>query len=412
MANNIIIPRSGQSRKWDIHGTPGATLEIYIKQGSNYYNFDTDSFQTAVKKLKAEIPSSGLLRRYITIPQVSSDTSYDYYIATTGSTTSNVELTNDRRVGTLFQKGPKTATFTTTEDTTLSIASALTGGTLKATNTSLEQTGAVTEVSSKFVYIHSVPTWDIETGGAWTNSRTVRQKIKYGKGTIWYVEDGTNITTGLSVTGKNIIDEITVSAISGNMITLSAAQRLTDGQELTFSKSGWEFESIYAKAENSGTTSVTFLNSTTVAKVGIADVTVELDIDEYVSVKPNAFPVNVNCPAGGNVEISVNRECTNYLGELGDNDANQSSKTYAIHSIPAASTSSAAIRTGLGAAIGTLSLDAGEHMGSAGTGEVTYTSHASQIAGDTDIFYYKTTDAQTPTVDSSTTQGIVTVTIV
>ena len=412
MSVTKTISRSGETRGLTLSGNSGAEFEMYIKQGSNYYNFDTDSFQTTVKTLKSEIPSNGVFRINIVIPEVTSNTSYDFYVRPIGSTVNNITTTNEQKIGTLYQKGTATATFTTTEDTTLSIASALTGGTLTTANASLTQTGAVTEASSKFVYIHSIPTWNVETGGAWTLSNTVKTTVSSFSGTVVQVADGTNITSGYSVVGENIIDEITVSAISGNKVTLSAAQRLVDGQELTFSKSGWEFESIYAKAKGSGTASVTFTNSTTVSKVGIADVIVELDIDEYVSVKPNAFPVNVNCPAGGNVPISVERECTNYLNALGDNDANQSTKTYKIHSIPAHATSSAAIRMASTAVIGTLSLDADESMGSAGAGDVTYTSHANQIAGDTDVFYYKTTDAQTPTVDSSTTQGIVTVTIV
>lgn len=412
MAISKTISRVGETRELTLNGNPGAEFELYIKQSSNYYNFDTDKFQTVIKTLKSEIPSNGIFRRDILIPTVTSNTSYDFYVRPIGSTTSNLVTTNEQKIGTLFQKGAVTATFTTTEDTTLSIASALTGGTLTTPNVQLTQTGAVTEASGLLVYIHTIPTWDIETGGAWTLSNTVNTTVDSFDRTIVYVADGTNIASGYSVTGENIIDEITVSAISGNKVTLSAAQRLVDGQRLTFSKNEWEFKNIYAKAEGSGTTSVTFSNSTTVSKVGIADITSELDIDEYVSVKPNAFPVNVNCPAGGTVLIYPHQDCVNYLSGNGDIDANLSSKTFKIHSIPAAATSSAAIRTGIATIIGTLSLGADEAMGDAGEGVVTYTAHASQEAGDTDIFYYKTVDAQSSPVTSSTTQGIVTVTIV
>ena len=54
---------------------------------------------------------------------------------------------------------------------------------------------------------------------------------------------------------------------------------------------------------------------------------------------------------------------------------------------------------------------AGQTLGTATT-DLVYHAHASMEAGDTDIFYYKTTDAQSTPVTSSTTQGIVTVTIV
>ena len=419
MAISETISRSGETRGISLNGSPSARFEIYIKQGSNYYNFDTDSFQTTVKTLKSEIPSNGVFRRDIVIPEVTSNTSYDFYVRPIGSTVSNLKMTNEQKMGTLFQKGTATATFTTTEDTTLAIASGATGGTLTTVGTTLAQEGAVTEASSKFVYVHSIPTWDTETGGAWTNARIVKQNVKYGKDTVWYVEDGTNIVTGLAVTGENIIDEITVSAISGNKVTLSAAQRLTDEQELTFSPSGWEFKNIYFKivTQTSGTTRVDVKNITEVDKVGISDITVELDIDEYISVKPNAFPVNVNCPAGGSVKIACNSVCTNYLGTEGDLDANLASKVFKVHSIPAHATSSAAIRLQSVSVIGVLKKEdgevysAGETLGTATT-DLVYHSHASMEAGDTDIFYYKTTDGQTPTVDSSTTQGKVTVTIV
>lgn len=412
MAISKTISRTGETREITLSGNSGAKFELYIKQGSNYYNFDTDKFQTAVKILKTEIPSNGVFRRDVVIPTVTSNTSYDFFVRPISGTTSNIATTNEQKIGTLFQKGAVTATFTTTEDTTLSIASALTGGTLTKANTQLSQKGAVTEASGLLVYIHSIPTWDIETGGAWTLSNTVKTTVDRFDKTIVYVADGTNIASGHSVTGENIIDEITVSAISGNKVTLSAAQRLTDGQRLKFSKNEWEFKNISAKAIGSGTTSVTMSNTTEVAKVGIADITSELDIDEYVSVKPNAFPININCPAGGNVVIFPYRDCTNFLEELGDIDANLSSKTFKVHSIPAHATSSAAIRLSAPAVIGTLSLDADEAMGSAGEGSVTYTAHALMEAGDTDIFFYKTVDAQSSPVTSSTTQGKVTVTIV
>jgi len=418
MAEKITISRGEQNRNWDIHGGPGAKFEIYVKQGSNYYNFDTDSFQGVVKTLKTEIPSNGFFRRSIAIPQVSANTSYDFFIRPIGNTTSSLNTTNEQKIGTIFQKGTATATFTTTEDLTLSIASALTGGTLSTPNLKLTQTGAITEASGLFVYIHTVPTWDIETGGAWTLSNTVKTKVNSSDKTIVYVDDGTNIVSGYSVTGEGILDEITVSAISGNMVTLSAAQRLKAGEILTFSKSGWEFKNIRAKAENSGTTSVTMSNMAEVEKVGIADIICELDIDEYVSVKPNAFPIpDVVCPAGGSVVIKCHLECTNFLGRIGDLDANLASKVFKVHSIPSGATSSAAIRTGDLATFGILkneggdTYSAGQTLGTATT-DLVYHAHALMEAGDTDIFYYKTTDAQSSAVDSSTTQGKVTVTIV
>ena len=393
-----------------VNGDNGAEFELYVKQGTKYYNFDTNSFSSTEFILKKQlIPSSGKYQKKISIPSVSSDTSYNFFIRTSPNTNLQETLTHDQKIGTLFQKATKTATFTTTDDTTLSIASALTGGTLTVADQVLNQTGAITEASGNLVYIHSIPTWDLRTGGAWTLSNLVEETVTDVRRDVVYVEDGTNIASGYSVDGENIVDEITVSAISGNKITLSAAQRIEIGDVLRFSKSGWEFKNIYAKlTTGSGTTSVTMSNVTEVAKVGIANIACELDIDEYVSIKPNAFPVNVNVPAGTATTINPIDECTNYLGQTGDIDANVETKTYKIHSVPSNSTSSSSID----GEFGTIDLAADEVMGSAGTASVVYTPHDAMVAGHTDHFYYKTTDAQSSPQTSSTTQGKISITIV
>ena len=406
MSITKTISQAGETRTIKLSGNPNSKFEIYVKQGSNYYNFDTDSFTPTINILKNQsIPSNGLYTKDIIIPSVTSNTSYDFFVRPIGETKLNVRTTPDQKIGTLYQKGTATATFTTTDDTTLSIHSDLTGATATKKGKVVSQTGAVTEASGNLVYIHSLPTWDKETGGAWTNSRTVQQEVQHGSGTVWYVDDGTNIVSGHAVVGDGIIDEITVSAISGNKVTLSAAQDLEAGQLLTFSYREWIFSNVSASVKpTSGTTSVQLTNNVTVEKVGIGNVTVELDIDEYISVKPNAFPVNnVKCPAGTAIEIVAADECTNYLGELGDNDANVATKTFKVHSIPSASTTS----TDLG--YGTLDLAADATMTDS---IVAYTPHAAMVPGDTDYFYYKTVDAQSTPVTSSLTQGKISITIV
>jgi hypothetical protein len=411
MAETKTISREGQTRNVEIIGRPGSVFEFFVKQGSNYYNFNTTTFTSTVSELKNQtIPSSGKYNIDVVIPEVTSNTQYDFFIRPGVNTKLSVEMTNDLKIGTLYQKGKPKVTVTTTDDTTLSIASALTGGTAVNPNEVVSQRGAITEASGNLVYVHSLPTWNQQTGGAWTNARTVTQTIVHGKGTVWHVKDGTNITTGLSVTGKNIIDETTVSAVSGNKITLSAAQRLRRGQKLKFTPSQWEFSDVRSRAATSGVTSVNFSQQVVVKKVGIADLTVELDIDDYIDIKPNAFPVNVDCPVGTTIEIDCALECTNFLGELGDLDAN--TKTFKIQSIPTHTTSSAAIRLASVGVIGTVSKAADEPFGSAGVSTIEYTPHAEMIPGDTDVFYYKTVDAQSSPQTSSLTQGKVTVTIV
>ena len=405
MAITKTIGHTGETRKIRINGNAGAKFGLYVKQGSNYYNWDTDAFQTLEKILKfQEIPSTGGYAKDIVIPEVTTDTSYDFYINALPGTISNVSTTHAQKIGTLYQKGPKKTTFTTTSAASLVIASGLTGGILTNTTDTLTQAGTITKSGSPLIYVHGTPSWNKDDGGNWTNAKTVSATVDLVSGTKVVLVDGTNISSGDSITGDNIIDEITVSAISGNTITLSAAQNLSIGQTLTFSKSGWEIGPISATMKNSGTTAVTMSMDANVAKIGIADVTCACVVDSFVSVKPNAFPVTgILCPAGGNVVIDVVGYCTNYLGTKGDNDGGQEEKEYIIHSIPTTSTSS------IGSA-GTSSVAADGSMGSTGVGTVTYTAHGDMVAGDTDYFYYKTTDAATTA--SATDQGKISIIIV
>tara|TARA_R100000697_G_scaffold101196_1_gene113642 strand:- start:890 stop:2131 length:1242 start_codon:yes stop_codon:yes gene_type:complete len=413
MAVTKTISRDGETRAIKITGKAGSTFEFYIKQGSNYYNFDSNSFTSSIFILKKqEIPANGNYVKKVVIPAVTSNTKYDFFITPTGSSKLNIKTTDDLKVGTLYQKGAVTLTVTTTDDTTLNIASSLTGGTATEAGATINQSGAITEASGNLVYVHEIPKWTPQTGGAWTNSRKVLGTVLHGRKTIYTLEDATNVVTGLTVTNPEIIDEITVSAVSGNTITLSSATPLNPGDILTFTPSQWEFSAIGSKVNSthSGTTSVTFSQDVTVAKVGTANLTVELDVDDFISIKPNAFPVNVNCPVGTTIEVDCKAECTNFLGTLGDLDRN--TKTFKVQSIPAHATSSAAIRTADTSIIGTISKAADEAFGSAGNGVIEYTPHASMIPGDTDVFFYKTVDAQSSPQTSSLTQGKVTITIV
>jgi len=415
MAISKTIPYTGENTDIKISGTPGSEFELYVLQGSSYYNFDTNSFSATIKILKNEkIPSNGVYIKTVVIPQVTADVKYDFFVRPIGSTKSNLQSTNEQKIGTIYQKGTKTITFTTTSAASLVIASGLTGGTATQVDGQVSQKGTITKGGSPLIYVHSTPTWNKQDGGNWTFSNEVKTTVTNVNRAVVTVEDGSDIASGYAVVGENIVDKITVSAISGNKITLSTAQRLTDGQELVFSKAEWGVKTIYAKLKNSGTTAVTMSMVAEVSKVGIANLTSACAVDGFVSVKPNAFPVNVTCPAGGNTgAIDVVRLCTNYQGGTGDIDANQEDKTYAIFSIPAAATSSAVQRLSAVGIIGTINLAANEAMGDAGSEAlVTYTAHAQMIAGDTDVFFYDCVDDQSTPVASATDQGKITVTIV
>ena len=409
MAISKTIPYTGENTDIKISGTPGSEFELYVLQGSSYYNFDTNSFSATVKILKNEkIPSNGVYIKTVVIPQVTADAKYDFFVRPIGSTKSNLQNTNEQKIGTIYQKGTKTMTFTTTSAASLVIASGLTGGTATQVDGRVSQAGTITKSGSPLIYVHSTPTWNKQDGGNWTFSNEVKTTVTNVNGAVVTVEDGSDIASGYAVVGENIVDEITVSAISGNKITLSTAQRLTDGQELVFSKAEWGVKTIYAKLKNSGTTAVTMSMVAEVSKVGIANLTSACAVDGFVSVKPNAFPVNATCSAGGEVEINIVRECTNYQGGRGDIDVNQADKTYAIFSIPADATSSRPTDGEFGG----ISLDANEAMGSAGAGVVTYNAHANMVAGDTDFFFYDCIDDQSTPVASATDQGKISITIV
>ena len=240
MAITNTIGYGGEERTITINGDNGSEFELYIKQGTNYYNWDTDEFQTTEKVLKNQkIPISGKYDRSIVIPTVTSDTSYDFYMRTLPGTASNISTTHEQKIGVIYQKGEKTMTFTATESSALvvqnsgSAGSDLTGGTLNDNLTTLTQTGTITEGSDPalFVYIHETPSWNINDGGNWTNANIVTSKVSSFSGAIVNLgeDGGDNISSGYAVTGKGIADEITVSSISGDIVTLSAAQNLTQG---------------------------------------------------------------------------------------------------------------------------------------------------------------------------------------
>ena len=434
MADSKTIGYSSVTRTISINGTAGAEFELYIKQSTNYYNWNTNVFGPTEKILKFQkIPTSGTYVIKYVIPTVTTDTSYDFFIRANPGTTLSIPTTHEQKIGTLYQKGAKTATFTATESTTLVVQNSgsagtdLTGGTLANNYTTLTQTGTITEASGLFAYCHSIPSWNVDDGGSWTNSNYVEAQIESvltPEKIILKEDQGTNIASGYSVTGDNITDEITVSAISGDTVTLSAGQDLTPEGRLIFSKSEWKIGPLSATvADTSGTTSISMTTTHNVEKIGIANVACVLDVDDHFSVKPNAFPVNdIKCPAGAEVVIYPIVDCTNYRNQLGELDANKGSKTYRVHSVPTADVTATRpyidedadggiSYTVLGVA-GTSSVSAGAAMGSAGAAEVTYTPHASMIEGDKDYFYYKTVDAQSSPVTSSTTQGKISITIV
>ena len=52
MAITKTINRTGGKRNITLSGNPGAKFELYVKQGSNYYSFNTNSFLLCEKVRK------------------------------------------------------------------------------------------------------------------------------------------------------------------------------------------------------------------------------------------------------------------------------------------------------------------------------------------------------------------------
>jgi len=422
--------RLGEEREIKIVGDAGAKFSLLVKTGSNYYNWNTSAFGATERELKNQvIPPSRTYRKKITLPPASSDTRYDVFLRPSADVKlRGLEQTPDLRIATITQRGLVTATFNTTSSAASLVVqnsgtfgTDLTGATIVGAGGTIEsayvtQRGTVTKSGNPLLYVHTVPSWDRDTGGDFTNTNTVTAVLEFKNGTNWTLDSGTNISASYHIIGENIVDDITVSSISGNKIVVSADQNVKVGDVLTFSKGSWNISSIASTILNSGTNSLDMKIEYYSDKYGVGDITSVGDVDDFISVKPNVFPVEVNCPEDGFVVIDVPTDCTNAQGGFGDNDANQSTKTYKIHSLPSASTSSMDCvgSTCYGAIVNAAgdAYSADDNMGSAGDAYVKYTAGTDMTPGDTDHFYYKCVDAQGTPVASSTTQGKISITIV
>ena len=121
--------------------------------------------------------------------------------------------------------------------------------------------------------------------------------------------------------------------------------------------------------------------SGTVNRIGVANITSMLDIEDVVSRNPNAFPMRAKCKVGTMLELNLK---SNQI------DADSGDWTYKCHSVP-------------GSGEGSVSVSAGATLVD---GLIGYTApSALSDIGQTCTFVYKTTNANER--DSSTTTGIV-----
>jgi hypothetical protein len=433
MSKAVTTTSSAQDRTVSINGTPGAKFEFFIKQGTSFYNFNSNLFQSSEFLLKnQEIPSSGRFTVDISLPKVTTETTYDIFVRPIGETDIAIQRTSSLKAGTITQKGtPKAITFNTVEGSgsTFTIASSLSGNKITRTNKLLTYTGAITNAGggSLFTYVNKVPTIADFTNLGTTISATIQAVNQVDDSgtprTQLFFEppdDLSSVTTGQTIEFDETISDvaITVQAITVNSdgtATVTTSNEVpVSGGTATFTSSGYEISTFNVSVSGSGTTSTTLTVNAEASKLGTSDATSQLDVDDFMTDTPNAFPITLNVPVGTPTEINVQEICTNFLGTLGDIDSNASTKTYKAHSLPAHTTSSIGV-SGDAATFGAITQGNGDDISAGNTltnGIVVFTPAVLAEPGDTDSFVYKCTDAQSSPKDSSTTQGLVSITIV
>ena len=78
--NTNDIKAAGEVRSFTITGTRGAVFSLEVKNGSNYYNFQTNLFQTAETKLSNITLTSGTYTGQVKFPKVSAGAEYDLFL--------------------------------------------------------------------------------------------------------------------------------------------------------------------------------------------------------------------------------------------------------------------------------------------------------------------------------------------
>jgi len=80
------IKESGERRKFTVLGDKGAVFSLEIKEGVNYYNFETGLFQTAKARLTNASIGGNSYNGSISFPKVAAGTQYDIYLFSENST--------------------------------------------------------------------------------------------------------------------------------------------------------------------------------------------------------------------------------------------------------------------------------------------------------------------------------------
>ena len=280
------IRGGGEARTLSISGENGARFSLEIKSGSNYYNFQTNLFQTNRTRLSNVLIGNDIIDINVRFPTVSAGAKYDIYLtaegdteqadyrevrfpdgsmdinSTTGSNSRLVQKviyqtldvtvtingyspngtvtgvnTTSAAVSTSREKStvkiPFTYKFTATSTRTLSINKQPIGGDIMAF---VEATvGSPVRIKGENIYPAITTAADSTTNGGTTVNGT-----STGTTVTTHVVSSTIATTGDRVLGNAALaaTTVTVTAVSGGTgktFTISEAITIEDDLPLTFS---------------------------------------------------------------------------------------------------------------------------------------------------------------------------------
>lgn len=193
------------------------TTSTVTAASNGYYNFDTRAFQTAITSLDSTCDAKGVNVNYVLLPDVSSDTRYDITVSgvVAGSTTvlnSNVPQKAGDAI--ITKHGVDTITIKP-----ITYIDPTPYGALPANITVVKQKPIPGQSSSS-----GAPTSVIVKGGTGGSSSTrlVLNEKPHG------------IFAGMVVTGSGVTHGSTVTAISNNMVTLSAVSTIANNTDIRF----------------------------------------------------------------------------------------------------------------------------------------------------------------------------------
>ena len=391
------LKNTGGRETITINGDPGASFNLRIKQEDNFtYDFTSDTFTLTDTMLANQtIGGTGKYTVEFIAPVVTDPDLYRVIIDPLGNTKKTTDLAAKVNALEINQVGspPEMLFDNQSSRGVFTLASALTTGVKIIGNPEIEgsfkwsNTGTVVKGSDIIYVARDIASTDF------TNA-TQYEKTVNGDyvGTTIRLNNVTGLSTGMYVEGKGIKGDVKISAISDPAITLDTSISLAHNSKLTFTYGKWKHDHIGGTIVNSGTSSLTLATQGSVSRIGVVDITSMLDVEDFVSRNPNAFPLKMKCAVGATTEA---------LSLITPNtDADAGDSTYKCHALPA-SGHGTITQTGGGA------ISAGDTLTS---GQFLYTApSATTDVGTTKTWTYKLTNAGGR--DSSTSTGVISIEI-